>query len=154
MLPTFSCFIIFGVQPKNMNDKNLSIMLIDDDEDDRELFQEALRELENAIDFTGAESCNEALFVLESKAVEPDFIFLDLNMPQIGGRECLTKLKNSLELSKIPVIMFSTSSDPRDIKETRDLGAIDFITKPPRTSELVTILKKFIAKNAELSNKK
>lgn len=120
-------------------------MLIDDDEDDRDLFQMAVDELDTPVHYTGVENCCDALVMLENKTVEPDYIFLDLNMPQMSGRECLGKLKKNLLLSQIPVIIFSTSSDPRDIKETRELGAIDFITKPPRTSELTMFLKNFIS---------
>ena len=133
--------------------KNINIMLIDDDEDDRELFQMALNDLDTSVGYTGVENCCDALTMLESKDVRPDFIFLDLNMPQMSGRECLTNLKKSLQLSNIPVIIFSTSSDPLDIKETKDLGAIDFITKPPRTSELTAILKNFILNQSVISNK-
>ena len=134
--------------------KNINIMLIDDDEDDRDLFQMALDELDTPVDFTGVENCCDALTMLENKSVCPDYIFLDLNMPQMSGRECLNNLKKSLLLTNIPVIIFSTSSDPRDIRETKDLGAIDFITKPHRTSELTTILKNFILNQTETSTNK
>jgi CheY-like chemotaxis protein len=134
-------------------DKHMNIMLIDDDEDDRDLFQMAINDLHTPINFTGVENCCDALVMLENKSVKPDYIFLDLNMPQMSGRECLTNLKKSIQLSKIPVIIFSTSSDPTDIKETKDLGAIDFITKPPRTSELTEILKNFIINQTVISNK-
>jgi CheY-like chemotaxis protein len=131
----------------------MNIMLIDDDEDDRDLFQMAINDLDTPVNFTGVENCCDALVMLENKSVKPDYIFLDLNMPQMSGRECLTNLKKSIQLSKIPVIIFSTSSDPTDIKETKDLGAVDFITKPPRTSELTEILKNFIINQTVTSNK-
>jgi CheY-like chemotaxis protein len=133
--------------------KNITILLIDDDEDDRDLFQMAINDLDTPINFTGAENCCDALIMLENKSVSPDYIFLDLNMPQMSGRECLNNLKKSIQLSKIPVIIFSTSSDPTDIKETKDLGAVGFITKPPRTSELTEILKNFIINQTVISNK-
>ena len=129
-------------------------MLIDDDEDDRDLFEIALEDLDTEVGFTGVGSCCDALDILNNTSETPDFIFLDLNMPQISGKECLASLKESLRLSKIPVIIFSTSSDPRDIKETKELGAIDFITKPNKTSELTTILKNFILNQSEISTKK
>lgn len=129
--------------------KNLTFLLIDDDEDDRELFQIAIDELEQPINFYGVDSCCKALEQLEQKHVQPDFIFLDLNMPQMSGKECLRKLKESAELLHIPVTIFSTSSDPRDKEETSNLGAFDFITKPSKTSELVKILNEFISTNSE-----
>lgn len=129
--------------------KHLTFLLIDDDEDDRELFQLALDGLEDGINFFEADSCCKALEILEKKEVAPDYIFLDLNMPQMSGRECLIKLKESAQLLHIPVIIFSTSSDPRDMEETKNMGALGFITKPPKTSELTKILGEFIITYAE-----
>ena len=128
---------------------HLTFLLIDDDEDDRELFQIALNELEKPVKYTGCDNCSKALEMLEKCIITPDYIFLDLNMPQMGGKQCLAKLKENAKLLHIPVIIFSTSGDPRDIEETRKLGAIDFITKPSRTSELTKILENFIKAHRE-----
>ena len=128
----------------------MTFFLIDDDEDDRELFDIALDGLEQRPLYYSAPNGIKALNMLEAKEVIPDYIFLDLNMPQMSGRDCLIALKNNTELSKIPVVIFSTSSDGRDISETRELGAIHFITKPPKTSELTRILSNFILKQKEL----
>lgn len=127
-----------------MKNRNIRFLLIDDDEDDREFFEISLNEVEQKIDFVYAESGRVALELLKSRTSIPDCIFLDLNMPQMSGREFLQELKENSELSYIPVIIFSTSSDPRDIQETKELGAIAFITKSPRTIELTKILNKFI----------
>src|SRR4051812_41958395 len=116
--------------------KQIVFLIIDDDEDDRELFGIALENADPSIKLIGAARGSDALDMLKNRNVVPDYIFLDLNMPQMSGRECLMELKRQEDLAKIPVIIFSTSSDPRDIKETGQLGAIDFITKPPKTSEL------------------
>ena len=132
----------------------LTFLLIDDDEDDRELFQIALDELENPVEYTGCDNCSKALEMLENSGTLPDYIFLDLNMPQMGGKQCLAKLKENARLLHIPVVIFSTSADPRDVEETRKLGAIDFITKPSRTSELTKILENFINAHHESALKK
>lgn len=133
---------------------NLTFLLIDDDEDDREIFELALENLSDKPNFHSASSCCTALTLLEEGTVKPDFIFLDLNMPQMSGRECLTALKNNIQLSGIPVIIFSTSSDLRDKQETKEMGAIDFITKPAKTSELTRILNEFIINQLSQSSKK
>lgn len=124
--------------------KNISFLLIDDDEDDRELFQMALENVDAEIQFTEASCGQSALSLLEKATSLPDIIFLDLNMPRMSGRECLTELKNHPTLSTIPVVIFSTSSDPRDKKELMESGAVDFITKPSKTSELTRLLEDFI----------
>lgn len=118
--------------------------MIDDDEDDRELFQLALADLDADIHFSEAPSGQSALEFLKGAEPLPDLIFLDLNMPRMSGRECLAELKAQRKLSTIPVVIFSTSSDSRDKKELMALGAIDFITKPSKTSELTRLLEQFI----------
>jgi CheY-like chemotaxis protein len=126
--------------------EKIKILLIDDDEDDREFFQFALEDINKDIQYNGVESGYEAFDFLK-KNILPDYIFLDLNMPGMSGRECLTELKKNPTLNSIPVIIFSTSSDPRDIEETRKSGAIDFITKPSKTSDLVNALNHFMSKH-------
>lgn len=132
--------------------KALIFLLIDDDEDDRELFQIALEEVENEIHFIAAASGIEALKLLQCCEIPPDFIFLDLNMPHMSGRECLTELKKDPQLATIPVVIFSTSNDPRDIEETKLLGAVEFITKPEKISKLTRVLNDFVVSQLHLSN--
>jgi len=127
-----------------MMQKQLLFFLIDDDDDDHELFQIALESADPAIKCVTAMNGQQALSMLKSGEVKPDFIFLDLNMPLMGGRECLIELKKDAALSTIPVVIFSTSSDPKDREETRLLGAIDFITKPSKIYELTAILNDFL----------
>ena len=131
--------------------KEIKILLIDDDEDDRDFFQFALEDINKNIEYTGIESGYEALELLKKNNL-PDYIFLDLNMPAMSGRECLIELKNNPSFSHIPVIIFSTSSDPRDKEETKQLGAIDFITKPSKTSDLVKALNNFITNHLSPKN--
>lgn len=126
--------------------KEIKILLIDDDEDDRDFFQFALEDIDKDIEYASAESGYEALEMLPQSAL-PDYIFLDLNMPAMSGRECLIELKKNPSFSHIPVIIFSTSSDPHDKEETKQLGAIDFITKPSKTSDLINALNNFLLNN-------
>ncbi|MGN6646496.1 MAG: response regulator [Cytophaga sp.] len=122
----------------------IQILLIDDDEDDRDFFQFALEDISTNIGYAGVESGVDAFLYLENNPL-PDCIFLDLNMPGMSGRECLAKLKSRTEYHQIPVIIFSTSSDPHDKKETMEMGAVDFITKPSKPSDLVKELTNFIS---------
>lgn len=117
------------------------IVLIDDDTEDQEIFKIALShvsETPECITFTDA---REALHKLLRKEVIPDVIFLDLNMPIMTGQEFLIEVKRREETQNIPVIIFSTSSNPSTIKLTKELGATDFITKPDRFDKLVSMLK-------------
>lgn len=131
--------------------KEIQILLIDDDEDDRDFFSFALETINKNIVFSGVESGQEGLNYLKNNSILPDCIFLDLNMPGMSGRECLLQLKMQPEYNQIPVVIFSTSSDPRDIQETREMGAIAFITKPSKTSDLVNALNNFLSNHFELN---
>lgn len=118
-------------------------VLIDDDPDDQELFEIAVKSIDEHIACSFANDGNEGLILLEKQKNDPpDFIFLDLNMPRMDGKECLAEIMKNPVLKKIPVIIFSTSSHPRDKEEALAGGAAGFMTKPPRTAELTAMLKK------------
>ena len=70
----------------------------------------------------------------------PDFIFLDLNMPRLNGKECLIEIKKLPKYSKVPLIIYTTSSNQKDKQEIMQLGAHYFLTKPTRISELCDCL--------------
>lgn len=137
--------VIISIFKPDTNLKNpFTILLIDDDSDDRELFEIALEDSVHDVKCICLESCLLALQYLKGQNIKPDFIFLDLNMPEINGKECLLELKRNLILSKIPVVIFSTSDDPADIRDTLSLGAVEFMTKPAKVSSLTTLVDHFI----------
>jgi CheY-like chemotaxis protein len=105
-------------------------LLADDDHDDAELFAEALQSIDKSVTFRHVEDGQAVFSLLNTMETKPDIIFLDLNMPAMNGWQCLTKLKGDESLKHIPVIMYSTSSNPRDKEIARELGAHGFITKP------------------------
>ena len=113
---------------KNTN-KHISILMADDDPDDRMLMQEALAENEISNSIFFVENGEELLDYLNKKGkfknqacVTPGIIFLDLNMPKVDGRQALRYLKADPILSKIPIIILTTSRAELDILESYDLG--------------------------------
>ena len=114
--------------------KNYRILLADDDPDDRELFAEAVQECGSTIECVpnGAKLMKK----LRADAEMPDCIFLDLNMPEKGGKECLSEIRRDEKLRNLPVLIYSTSSSKRDIDETYELGANRYVTKPISYSHL------------------
>ncbi len=121
--------------------KPITLFLADDDSDDAFLFGEVLEEINPAIVLITATNGEEALQKLTTNGYpQPDIIFLDLNMPRMDGKECLAALKEDENLKHIPVIMYTTSSQSRDIEETIQRGALCFITKPSSVKELRDIL--------------
>ncbi len=105
-------------------------MIVDDDKDDSFFFQLAVKELGKDYDCVSAENGLDAIEKLNKMELLPDYIFLDLNMPLMNGKECLTELKKSSTLCKIPVIMYSTSNFSDDIQSTKALGASYYLPKP------------------------
>lgn len=87
-----------------------NVLLIDDDEEDIEIFTAAVKEAAGNVQCVVSQDATEALARLESKTLSPDVIFLDLNMPIMSGQRFLQEIKARSALKEIPVIIFSTSS--------------------------------------------
>ena len=109
----------------------MTILLVDDDEDDRKLFLEAAGEYDKTITCIGVGSGQEALRYLNDKANPvPDFIFLDLRMPGLSGRQCLEEIKMDPRIKPVPVIVYTTSRDVSESVELKRMGAAHFMSKP------------------------
>lgn len=132
------------------NRKNtVTILMAEDDLDDRLLTEEALVEshLVNPIQFVG--NGEELLDYLNRRGVyrngrrfpRPGIILLDLNMPKKDGREALQEIKADPKLRQIPVVVLTTSTAEEDILRTYDLGANSFISKPVTFEGLVEVMK-------------
>lgn len=107
------------------------ILLVDDDEDDRVFFQEALDDLNCSVNFKSVEHGLAAIELLEDRdLVNPDAIFLDLNMPVMDGHDCLKEIRSNKNFDNIKVIIFSTSYNPEVAKVLKDDGANYYIQKP------------------------
>lgn len=116
---------------------NLTCFLVDDDLDDLEIFALAVEDLNGSIRCVTALDGVEAIEKLRNdESFVPDFIFLDLNMPRMNGKQCLQEIRKITRLMATPVIIYSTSSNRRDIDETMQLGAAHFLTKPSSISSL------------------
>ncbi|TXD85229.1 response regulator [Subsaximicrobium wynnwilliamsii] len=113
-----------------------TLMIVDDDEDDRFFFRSAVRKYNPSYKCVEAENGDDALQQLRKAEQLPDFIFLDLNMPKMDGRECLIELKKDSSLAKIPVVIYSTSEYKVDKELTVELGADYFLTKLSNLYEL------------------
>lgn len=116
-----------------------NIFLVDDDRDDRDIFIEALAEIDSDYECTTAENGEDALKQLTS--FTPDYIFIDLNMPRMSGRECLIGIKSMQRLEQTPIIVYSTSSLQKEKDDLAKLGANVFMTKPASFGELCDLLK-------------
>lgn len=129
--------------------KPITILMADDDGDDRLLTQEALDESKVLNNLYCVEDGVELINYLKREGkyadVEaypwPSLILLDLNMPRKDGREALKELKADPKLKSIPVVILTTSQQEEDMVKGYDLGAASFITKPVNFEGLVELMK-------------
>lgn len=123
------------------------LLLIDDDRDDAELFMEAVTSIDPAISVQFQDDPAKALDQLLHAGPDlPDLIFLDINMPIISGWQCLVELKKTEPLKRVPVLLFTTSSQAREKEMAREMGASGFITKPNEYKLLCHLLSRIIKK--------
>lgn len=130
-----------------------TILMAEDDPDDRFLVQEALRELGSCGDLRFVEDGEELMQYLGRSgkyadpmlSPRPTLILLDLNMPRKDGRQALAEIKRDPDLQKIPVVVWTTSSEREDKAQCRKVGASSYVTKPVKYSELVEAVRKIIA---------
>lgn len=127
---------------------SVTFFLIDDDTDDQEIFLIALEGISETIKCKYANDGIKALEKLNlDKSFIPDYIFLDMNMPRMNGKECLVEIRKIDRLKQVPTFIYSTSVDPRMVEEVKDLGATDVIIKPTSIKVLSDILENLITKN-------
>ena len=122
-----------------------TILVADDDYDDVALLKYAFKEAEIKNHVCFVDNGEELLSFLKSADLEevemPCLVFLDLNMPKIGGHAVLKLMKENPRWRRIPVLAFSTSDFDEDIKQIYDLGGASYIVKPPRYADLVKLVK-------------
>src|SRR6187401_867256 len=103
-----------------------TVFLIDDDSDDHEIFSYALEKADQSAQCICAHDGIKALEKIKSEHdFVPDYIFIDMNMPMMDGKQCLVELKKIDRLKSIPVFMYSTSAEPSVIEENLQLGATE-----------------------------
>ena len=127
----------------------ITILIADDDPEDRMLAAEALKESRLANDIRFVEDGEELVEYLHHRgrfsnpddAPRPGVILLDLNMPRKDGREALREIKENPDLRRIPIIVLTTSKAEIDIYRSYDLGVNSFIVKPVTFDSLVEVMQ-------------
>ncbi|GAB2638335.1 response regulator [Emticicia sediminis] len=112
--------------------RNASILICDDDEDDLYLVKSVFNDTKFSNQIVYLKNGVELLDYLQNQTNETavGLVLLDLNMPKMDGREALKMIKSNPEFRRIPVIILTTSNSPQDIHQCYELGANCFITKP------------------------
>lgn len=131
--------------------QSITILLADDSEDDRLMTREALQDALIFNEMREVEDGEELMDYLlhtgsyadPASSPAPGLILLDLNMPRKNGHEALREIKAHPALRRIPVVVFTTSSDDEDVLRSYDLGVNSFITKPVTFEGLIEVMKTF-----------
>jgi CheY-like chemotaxis protein len=127
----------------------ISILVADDDADDRLLIKEAFEENRVTNDLNFVEDGEQLMAYLRREGEYahlaskpyPGLILLDLNMPKKDGREALAEIKADPKIARIPVVVLTTSKAEEDVLRTYGLGVSSFITKPVTFEDLVRLTK-------------
>jgi CheY-like chemotaxis protein len=122
----------------------VDILLVEDNRADVRLTVEAIREADSSVNLLTARNGEEALRRLQGqmgKAVSPKLIVLDLNLPGIDGRHVLREIKGDPKLKHIPVVVLTTSDDPRDVINSYQDGANCFVSKPIDLEDFVSLVR-------------
>lgn len=122
------------------------MLLVDDNPADIDLIREALGRRTQCLSVNSVNDGARALWFVHrqreyAEAPKPDLVVLDLNLPGKDGREVLRELKSDPKLSKIPVIVFTTSQAASDVLCTYELGANCYLCKPGNLADFTTVVQ-------------
>lgn len=136
--------------------KSQTLLVVEDDSDDRELMLQAIQQMNSKINLVFAENGIEALkylqMIQEDKSKLPCLIVLDLNMPYIDGKETYRRIKEVSGLNAVPVVIFTSSMNPNDRQMFENAG-VEFITKPDHFSSFKNMVKGMLQKCSMLELK-
>lgn len=117
--------------------------LIDDDIDEQDIFEMALTELNNGVQLIYGNDSRTAVKKLKRENFIPDYIFIDINMPQLNGWECLQEIRKIPHLAHIPIAIYSTSIPPDHKARAGGAHVTAFIRKQPNIPDLIAVLRDF-----------
>jgi CheY-like chemotaxis protein len=118
------------------------ILLVDDDEDNRELVKFIVARSRRDLEFVIAVNGQEAVDLL--KKIRPDIILMDMQMPVMDGYTAVSIIKSDPLYRSIPIVAFTAQARPEDIALTRSLGCVEHYTKPMDPEELLNTIEKYI----------
>ncbi|HME05663.1 MAG TPA: response regulator [Bryobacteraceae bacterium] len=124
----------------------LNILIVEDNEGDVLLVKEALREHRIEFEIKHLFDGEQALAYLNNAVISgsnaPDLVLLDLNLPKRDGWEVLQVLRRSPDLKATPVVIFSSSNAPEDLRRAAGMDSLIYIRKPSNLEEFLAIGKR------------
>lgn len=139
------CRKVFHLCRMKKAEKGISILMIDDDEEDHMIMQEYFDDLNQGSSIRFFPDAAQAITFLNELAQDlPKLIVLDLNMPVMTGTQMLLHLKHDSRFKSIPVIIYSTSENAHEKKKCLDFGAIDYMVKPNNYDAGIKVAERFL----------
>jgi CheY-like chemotaxis protein len=127
--------------------QTMTILYIEDDIEDQELFKDALTEVHSDAVLLFAQNGRQGIDMLEEMASLPNIIFVDLNMPgELTGKEVIGLVRKDKRLADIPIITYTTSSRKSDREEALGRGATDYVVKPNTYKDVCVVLKEMVSR--------
>jgi CheY-like chemotaxis protein len=126
----------------------ISIILTEDNEDDRDFFVSALEDLNLPIELISTNDGVELMTTLMETVTEPPpphVIFLDLNLPRKNGYECIREIRETTKLKDIPIVVISTTDSTNEVEKTYNQGANCYIKKPISHIDLKLMIEKALS---------
>jgi CheY-like chemotaxis protein len=127
---------------QTLNDEATHVLLAEDDEDDYYVFSLAIAEVPVKVLLTRAEDGEKLMRLLDEKM--PDILFLDLRMPLKDGHACLREIRADKRFDKLPIIIYSSLEDLRNIEMCYREGANLYAIKPSTLGELSAIIERIL----------
>jgi len=123
----------------------MTILYIDDDIEDIEIFQDALGDVDPSVQLLTARNGKDALALLGAAEVLPDYVVLDINMPGMDGKSCLQEIRKEKRFDPIDIVIYSTNGLPQDIEKIESLQA-RFVRKANSFDDLRLMIRGMIDK--------
>ena len=121
----------------------LTILLVDDDLDEYDLFNTALKKVTDDFVLTHVTTCSDLLSSVREH--KPDIVFLDINMPGMSGIDCLKSIRAERKYESLPIIIYSTSNNRANIQEAYENKANFYVIKPYSIQGIIKALEKIIS---------
>lgn len=120
-------------------------ILIDDDRDDLELLEEAIKQVDDSVKCISYLFCDDAVRkIINDHSLVPNYIFIDMNMPRLNGNQCLRQLRGDPKLKNVPITMLSTSMPAPVAEVLKENGASFTFEKPINFEDYEPILKRIL----------
>ncbi len=122
----------------------MTVLYVDDDSDDREIFGGAIHAVDPGVTYKEFEAGENLIDFLRSEKIQPDYIFVDINMPKMNGYECVQEITSVFGIDYSRIVMYSTFFNKHDIEKFRQFG-VKMLQKADSFDKLIKNIRELLA---------